>query len=97
MSSREYEANSDSRNDTRLSITFLLEDRPIISSFFLEDHDRNSKTFLEDRTLVSKFFLEHLTCVSNFFPGAQMRVETHLNLSVSQWRLRVSVVDFDAR
>jgi len=26
-----------------LSITFLLEDRAIISSFFLEDRERNSK------------------------------------------------------
>jgi hypothetical protein len=34
---------SDSRNQTRLSITFFLEDRAIISNFFLEDHNAISK------------------------------------------------------
>jgi hypothetical protein len=45
MSSRESEANSDSRTVTRLSTTFLLEFSAINSSFSLEDRCLNSKKF----------------------------------------------------
>jgi hypothetical protein len=65
---------SDSPKRTRLSITFFLEDRAIISRFFLEDHDAISKKFLEDSKTISKFFLEHLTCNSNFFQTRYARL-----------------------
>ena len=57
---------SDSRNYTRLSTTFFLEDRTIFSRIFLEDHDAISKNILEDSKMISRIILEHITCCSNF-------------------------------
>ncbi len=65
---------SDSRNDTRLSITFFLEDRTIFSRIFLEDYDALSKNFLEDSKMISRIILEHLTCCSNFFQNGYARL-----------------------
>ena len=72
---------SDSRNDTRLSITFFLEDRAIFSRIFLEDHDAISKNVLEGSKAISRIILEHITCCSNFF---QTRKNTSENALIDR-------------